>query len=842
MSVAFQQAPDRPVDDLVVCAAGPEELEPSWELALEVRRSPSLVVSDESTRGLIRKFVRALINEPTDGIERHWGLVVAGPQPHAQQLGKLADLAATQMDAPGFFTLVRTPNRFDAGVRNRLAQVERLVERALQDLNGAKPDMALVQQRTWQLLSRLVVLMPRLESPDETDWSAVENSLIAVARTSDLAGASRVRDRLVALASEYSPQSARIDLTLLRRDAYAVLDLDVRHHKQGWRALDHLHDMALKAVRAEITTIDGTRRMTLDRSDAAKELVATAADAEAVLVSGDSGVGKSALTLLSFTDTCSAGPESVQALCVNLRHIPKLTVDLEDRLGCPLSTLLCELSTPQRLIIVDGADAVTEGMEDAFRYLADAAVESGVKVVAVTSIDNKKIVHDVLSGRFRASLADYPVQPLTDTELDEIVTAFPELDRLNSNPRSRELLRRLVVVDLLVRGRLTGVPLNDADAMQEVWSGLVRAGERSDRGTPDARELVLLRLADLSFSGGERLDLISGLDATAVAGLRRDGLLQSSPESPFMIGPDFAHDEVRRYAVARLLLGETDPTSRLLSAGAPRWALGAAGLACQALLDDPDTAATPLRGRFAALQASFDALVEAGHGKRWGDVPSEALITLADPSAVLRDAWRTLQADGAAGLQRLARLVDQRLRKDNGVVDLAAIAPIIELLLDEDTPWQSGRYAEDLLREWLQAHAVARTPAGDGLRIVLRDRLVEACRAAENRLAEQQEAEAAARAARAPEDPERERRFLESHRDLFTEIGYGGRLHVRALRFPASARTRPFLNCWHCSVRTWGATVRRYYGVSLGTRHHGSPQLWKRHSPVSRSPSLALNS
>ena len=98
------------------------------------------------------------------------------------------------------------------------------MERALKDLDGAEPDTALVWERTWQLLSRLVVLMPRLESPDETDWSAVENSLIDVARTSDLTGASQLRDRLVTLAGDYSPKAARVDLTLLRRDAYGAID------------------------------------------------------------------------------------------------------------------------------------------------------------------------------------------------------------------------------------------------------------------------------------------------------------------------------------------------------------------------------------------------------------------------------------------------------------------------------------------------------------------------------------------------------------------------------------------------------------------------------------------
>ena len=79
VSVAFQQAPSHPVDDLVVSAARPDELQPSLVLALGVRRSPEFVLSDESTRKLILGFVRAVINAPTDGPEHRLGLVVAGP-------------------------------------------------------------------------------------------------------------------------------------------------------------------------------------------------------------------------------------------------------------------------------------------------------------------------------------------------------------------------------------------------------------------------------------------------------------------------------------------------------------------------------------------------------------------------------------------------------------------------------------------------------------------------------------------------------------------------------------------------------------------------------------------
>ena len=793
VSVAFQQAPENPADDLVIRAARPDEPEPSFELGLEVRRSPNLVISNEDARKLVRRFVRAVIDTPNDEMEHGLGLVVAGSRRHAEQLAVLVAHATVQMDAPGFFSLIRTPERFGSEVRGRLEHLEKLVERALNDLGVLQPDTMLVQQRTWKLLSRLVVLMPRLETPDEADWANVANSLINVARGSDLAGATELRNKLVALTAEYSPRAARIDLTLLRRDAHVELDSSVRRHQEGWHILDGLHRSSLRMVTDEIVSGDSIRRLRLDRTDQANELIRIVEENSAVIVSGDSGVGKSALTIMTFNSLCSEQPQIAQASCLNLRHVPKLTVDFENRLGRPLSTLLSELSAPQRLLIVDGADAVAEGMEDVFRYLVDAAMASGVKIVAVAAVDSKRVVCDALTDIFGDGVAEYGVKPLTDGELDEVVETFAELGRLHADPRSREVLRRLVVVDLLIRGNLPGIPLNDADAMRDVWSGLVRRNERSDRGHPDARESALLRLAELTFSGGDRLNVVNSLDAAAIYGLRQDGLLRTSPDNPFMAGPDFAHDEVRRYAVARLLLSDEDLTSRILDSGAPRWALGAARLACEALLGLPDVAATPIQGRFGTLQGSFDALVDASHGARWADVPSEALLTLADSSEVLRDAWPLLRADDSAGLRRIARLVNQRLRDSNGFVRIDAIEPIIELLLEDERPWDSGQYVSDLLREWLQAISIANSPVGHQLRVQLRERLVEASAAADRRLADRREAEAAARASRTPEEIERERQFFQDHSHLLGEIGYGGRTRRQRPEIPREVRDEVFL-------------------------------------------------
>ena len=774
VSVAFQQAPRYRVDDLVVRAERPGEADPSLVLALGIRRTPSIVLSNESTRSLLGNFLRDVIdvvNRAPTGIEHRFGLVVAGPQPHAEQLRTLADYAATQMNARGFFELIRTPNVVPRAVQGRLVQLEKLVRHVLEDLSGAEAQTTVVEQRTWELLTRLTVLMPRLESPDETDWSTVLNSLRQFARGSDLPGASGLRDRLIALAGEYSPRAAHVDLNALRRDAHEALETTARRHQRGWRALNHLHASALAPVRDEISSSDGARRFSLKRGDLASELFAAAAGASAIVVTGESGVGKSALAVRALASLGAANPDGVQVLCVNLRHLPDRTLSFENELGCPLRELLGELSAPQRLLVVDGADAVGEGRGDVLRYLVDAARECDVKVIAVCALDTKDLVGATLTEQIGARVAEHLVPPLTDAELVQVAEEFPELTDLYANWRSREVLRRLVVIDLLVRGRISGIPLTEADAMREVWDGLVRRRGASDRGSPDAREFVLLRLAERELTDGSRHEFLKGIDSAALAGLRADGLLRSSPSDLFRIGPEFAHDEVRRYAVAGLLTTDDGPGPRLLRAGAPRWSLAAARLACQVWLAQPDTETLPLRGRLAALQESFDNLVEAGHDSRWSDVPGEALLSLANPDAVLRDAWPDLRAKDDAELRRLARLVDQRLRDANRVVNAIAVEPIIRLLLDDDAPWESGDHSYRLLRDWLRAHIVSNTGAGQSARIRLRERLVESCAAADRRLGELRAAEAAARAARSPEEVKEARRAAEHTQGLVSAIG-----------------------------------------------------------------------
>lgn len=728
VSVAFQQAPAFGPDDLVVRAATEDETEASLVLAIAVRRKPSITESDPLAQKLIANFVRDLVNIPPQGPELRFGLVVAGSQPHAVELAELSDLARAQYEAEKFFRLVYTPKKFRRDLVARLTALEALVANALDDTGVAAASDTAVRQRAWDLLTRLYVRMPRLESPDETDWCDVQNSLVTVARDLNATGAGRLRDRLAALASEYAPKAADVDLSLLRRDAHEALDTSVRRYQQGWAALAHLNNEAVAAVRNEIESSDGLRCLHLQRDELSHGLLTAATSGGAVLVHGESGVGKSALVISTLTNAEAVAPNATQAIIINLRHLPGTTLELEGHLGVPLGTLLAELSAPRRLLVIDGADAAAEGRGELLRYVNEGAREAGVGVVAVCAKDSKEAVKRVLDETFRGRVAELPIAGLNDQQVDEVIATFKELSGLAANPRSRELLRRPVVVDLLVRGGLSGVPLSDADAMQQVWAGLVRRNEQSDRGSPIAREIAMLKLASHELVRGDALAVLEPIDAAALDGLRQDGILRKAIDNPFSVVPEFAHDELRRYAIASYFLAEgRDVVARLRASAVPRWSLGAARLACQALLSEGDCSANPLRGRFAKLQAAFDELVGEGYGDRWGDVPGEALLTLRDSERLLHDAWADVRGVERTGLFRLCRLVDQRLKDSNGFVRLPAVEPLIALLLDDADPWAIGEPVENLLRDWLRALVVANTSPGHSLRIRLRERIIEAC-------------------------------------------------------------------------------------------------------------------
>ena len=178
-------------------------------------------------------------------------------------------------------------------------------------------------------------------------------------------------------------------------------------------------------------------------------------------------------------------------------------------------------------------------------------------------------------------------------------------------------------------------------------------------------------------------------------------------------------------AVARLFI--TKGWELLSRARAPRWALRAARLACQATIIDAGSGSELVR---AELHGVFGQ-VAGQAGTRWAEVPDEALLTIGAGRQALARAWPVLLAAGHAGLRTILRLADQRYVA-GGIGDVMVLEPLVELAycgdvnLGQDDTWDrhgTGAQIRRLVIAWLLGLIAARS-GSDPVRQRVRDRIL----------------------------------------------------------------------------------------------------------------------
>lgn len=780
-SVAFQQSPGASLDDLVVTAPTADGLS-STRLDIAVRRTPRFVKSHKKTAELVAALVRADVDAERASdplVERRLAVAVSGRQKHAQELAELAGVARGQSNADEFVELIRTPGKF--ATRRRLDQLLELVAAAVADI--ADDDVGTPEDRCWSLLRRLWIMQVDLEAGHEDGWTALVDDLKPVALQHSHKNATALRDRLEQLAADCARNAAVLDASALRRRLHGEIVPDAHTPPAGWTRILALDQQARSTVARSLTG-GGATELSLPRRTIREALRSAITAKDDVIVTGDSGVGKSALVM----DAIEPGQlgENRQAIALNLRHLPSGQLELIALLMSPADKLFAELTAPDRLLVIDGAEAAAEDHGEVLSYLIRAAKRAGLSIIAVATTEGASTAAQLMKS-CASDPRELAVPGLEDEELDDTLVRFPALQRLLDNARARELLRRPIVIDLLARAGDLGLPLSESQALDHIWHHLVRNGGREDRGFPDAREQVMLQLAAHEIRKGDVDDLLGRLDHTAVDGLRRTGLLLPAGGLPWERVPSFKHDLLRAYSVARLLLAERDPAAALTAVGAPRWTLPSARLACEIVFAAPGGPSHPRSGRFAALQAGFDAIALGGGGERWSDVPTEALLAVPEAAELLRDAWRTLVSDETHGLGRLIRVVHGRHRR-SGIVDPTIAEPVVAQLLDAGTPHAFADEVAALIRDWLRGLVFCGTPAGQVTRIKLRESILRECAENERVTDEQEAARQAELGARTPEQVAAD----EERRKQFAAIGNFSASRRRRRR-PASTRHRPYL-------------------------------------------------
>ncbi len=731
ISVRFQASAFSPVDDLVIVGHTPDGEE--RRVSIGVRRAPELVASEDASVHLLSSYLR-VVTEHWDEVKKgRWrlALAVASPNPAVQQVRELAEIARATTDDMMFQAEVLRPKRTSSGVRKRLPHLTQLVATAV-TRSEMDLDEDSVREVTWRLLYSLRLRELRLEG-DETDRTFAVMRLRTLIPDRSVAAANGLFSRLAEEANKCAPAGAVVTESLLRQRLSGTSLDRSPSYSPAWRILDGLAERLRDRTGFRLT--DHHADLELGREDARKSLAAAVEAAvngsHALVIHGEPDVGKSALTLRTTEELATTGAATIT---LSLRDLPDTGLELEALLGGRLKDVLGSTAVGRfRLIVVDGAESVLEGRGLLLTDVVTAALRAGLCVVVITRTDGARAVVEAVSGAIASAgrtgkVEEYEVQRLTSSETTQLTAMFASLARLQEEPRAAWLLGRPGLVDLLLRAgaasELPEGPLSEADVFAVIWRYLVRNGEVANPGrpSPDARDRALVSVARqllLPESPGERPD------ATVLPSLRSDGLLLApGPTSAWNRADQFASDLVRDLSVARLLITEGFDT--IPAAGAPRWALRAVRLACQATL----AASTNTEVDWTRLQGVM-AGIAAEHGQRWSEVPLEAILTLGSSEEALTQVWSKLLVSNTADLRTLLRLALQRFATD-GFGDSSVLGPVVALTFcgngdpSKDDPYDrqgTGERVRNLVLAWLRG--LIATKAGPfALRQQVRDRLL----------------------------------------------------------------------------------------------------------------------
>lgn len=718
VSVHFQ-APGELIDDIIIHAAREGEDVESLTLYVAARRAPKFVTSDEQTMKLLKKFIQAIALPDEEGMEREFAIAVAGVQTAPSQVADLASFARNRPQTE-FFKLIASNGVVAQELRDRLGHLKGLVKRALGAPEVVVQD-TIADETTWKLLSRLSILSHRVETPSQNDWADLANTLSTWSRAGSLSGGQALRDRLEILAGEYAAKAGVVNSTMLRRDLHDHLTQSAEKRHPGWAALLDAQDEARALIRSQMGADSTGKGLHLPRTDLAGKLRDYLGRGQDVLVHGPSGCGKSALVIGALTAELEERHNGFEYVYVDLRRLPATAMELRLALGAGLEVLLSDVSAPVRYIVVDNAGSPREGGDSLLPWVIKAARSAGLNFVAVTTSETLGSVRTVLDQAFKKT-EELEVPLLDDSELNRVGQHFPKLLGLVSNTRSRDILRRPMVAHLLAQSGTEATSLSEVEALNEVWERIVLGNSDLSRGTPRAREEVLLKLAYLSLAPQSGVQ--QSLDPTALYGLERDGLLHRATGLPWDPAGQatFFHDQIRLFAISKILMQSQHPADLLLQNGAARWTLPAARIAAQAILSAGASPALPVKGRLNAAQIQFQALADAGHGERWADVPVEAALPLGGARDVFGEDWDGLLADEARGLRRVLRILEQR--HTHGIqVDPLVAEPIVDLLLERGWPPVVDKDVKTLVRRWLGALVLNGSPAGQALRLRVRAQL-----------------------------------------------------------------------------------------------------------------------
>lgn len=358
---------------------------------------------------------------------------------------------------------------------------------------------------------------------------------------------------LVSIASARRPHSGTItkhELVALLAPRFALRVAP--SHEASWAALD-THSAELQA----------DIRMTLNNAvclihpGAWPEILNATTPGKVVLLEGESGCGKSALA----KRLCEGDRRVLWLSASDLEHTTLAAVGTQLGATVPLSTLLDEERSANALLVIDGAERLSNtGHRTASRLAATAIRASRPWTVVVTTQEGGADAFIVELGK-QSELTE-PIRSI-EVRLPDEIAIREVLDPLGLNLSAKasssllRALRNLKALDWVARASNTHDLATFPDLVEQVWSGLL--------GTTDARARaeVLKKLgkedAALVVGGVPSSVLTTVEEQRVVATLIQDGLLRERRQRLF-----FRHDLLGDWARLLVLIESGETAAQVL--------------------------------------------------------------------------------------------------------------------------------------------------------------------------------------------------------------------------------------------------------------------------------------
>lgn len=642
----------------------------------QVKRSVDPVPSSESFRDVVQQCLGAIESDPHEIASGHHrlGLIAGGKIGSLRQLQRIGELARSHFRQDAFNAAMQPEAR---AIKNRRDKLRTTIKSLRPDVGDEELD-----DLTWKIARALTIWFVD-DSVDDRDIIRATNDLRDQMLSESLVTGEQVFIYLAHLAQQWAPQSATVDVGMLRTALEGLgvgLSLDP-WQRQTYARLAEWSDSFRRSVPGTIG-----RELSLPREEIQSQVVREITSHDVLVLTGPAGVGKTALALRAIRTLQEAG---AVVIALSLSQIGEPLHRWEANLNLSLHRALAGAPTgTRRVLFIDGAEqALTDGsvlLTGILRAVPRDSAFSPTWCVMLTARDEAADVLTSTSG-IEEALGAKPrrvrVGDLMDEEVRCIIDAFPLLAPLDRYERSRRLLRRPYVADVLVRANsaasLSEPLLGEEDVVDVVDRQLVRRanGARHGQGEPTARRDAYLALARVAVEQTLPASL-DGRDAAA-----RQGLVSDDIFSEMRGGYRFAHDILRDYAVVTWLLEQRENWSPA-QLPAPRSHLRTMRLWMQHRL----THANDLTQEWPDIWEAAQTLADTD-GSRWLDVPFEAVLHLGRTREVMAGLGQIFLANEGELLEHLLDVVDRlavlsRSHDKSGppLLDIGLAAPVVEFL------------------------------------------------------------------------------------------------------------------------------------------------------------------